>query len=96
MIGWSGLAVNVLRLATAQQCHQTGYMSARFQDWVLAFQQCNKSGFYISNVLRLGIAQQGDRTRYDSAMLQGWEHLSNVKRQGKRQECFKIGNSSAM
>ena len=25
-------------------------------------------------------------------MFQDWEHLSNVKRQGTRQECFNIGN----
>ena len=31
-----------------------------------------------------------------SAIFQDWERLGNVVRQGIRQECFKIGKSSAM
>ena len=33
---------------------------------------------------------------YTSAMFQDWEHLGNVIKRGIHQQCFKIGNTSAM
>ena len=50
----------------------------------------------ISNVIRLGIVQQCNMTRYTSAIFEDWQYPSNVIRQGIRQNCFKVGNSSAM
>ena len=51
---------------------------------------------WLSNVIRLGTAQQCNMTKYTSAKFQDWENLSSVIRQGIREECFKIGNSSAL
>ena len=41
-------------------------------------------------------AQQGNLTRFTAAIFQELEHLINVTRQSIHQQCFKIGNSSAM
>ena len=44
----------------------------------------------------LGTTQQGKMKMYTLAMFQDCDHLSNITRQGIRQENFKIGNRSAM